>query len=104
MDESGLECPDAGEQDDERGGARREVGSGESGRRVLPDQASGRELSEFSQRSCLDLSGWTGSFEDRTQMSLTPRVSASGSTRAGYGWAPQDVFADRSPYSIRRSP
>lgn len=83
MDESGRECPDGGEQDEERDGARREVGSGESGRRVLPDQASGRELSEFSKCSCLDLSGWTGSFEDRTQMSLTPRFSASGSTRAG---------------------
>lgn len=83
MDEHGLACLDVREQDEERGGARREVGSGESGRRVLPDQASGRELSEFSKRSCLDLSGWTGSFEDRTRMFLTPRFSALGSTRAG---------------------
>lgn len=83
MDERGLARLDVREQDEESGGARREVGSGESGRRVLPDQASGRELSEFSKRSCLDLSGWTGSFEDRTQMSLAPRFPASGSTRAG---------------------
>ena len=83
MDERGLACLDVREQDEERGGVRREVGSGDSGRRVLSDQASGRELSAFSKRSCLDLSGWTGSFEDRTQMFLTPRFSASGSTRAG---------------------